>query len=88
MSHPMTTLVEEMAKAMRELEAQQDDGVDCSCDQLAQAALEVVLKRLREPDEKMVDVMVCSGGLRLMPHEKRDILYNIATHLDQERSRE
>lgn len=41
-----TTLVEKVARAMRELEAQIGPERDATCDELAKAAIAVVLKEL------------------------------------------
>jgi hypothetical protein len=80
----MTTLVEEMAGAMIDAEV----TGDCINDsiRLAQAALEAVLKRLREPDEGMVDYVSGFGGHS--DQETIDMIRAVSTHLDQERSRE
>jgi hypothetical protein len=80
----MTTLVEEMAKAMQA--ADETDGV-FSYPKMAQAALDCVLRRLREPDDGLVDVV-----WGMLPPDCNtavlEITEAIATHLDQERSRE
>jgi hypothetical protein len=71
----MTTLVEEMARAI----ALEPDFVESA----AQAALDCVLKRLREPDEGMVDYVSGFGGHS--DQETIDMIRAVATHLDQER---
>jgi hypothetical protein len=79
----MTTLVEEMAKAMAPGAFHSDDKDYWQ--KKAQAALECVLKRLREPDDGMIDIFVewrdaGTGWEKFYPA--------LATRLDQERSRE
>jgi hypothetical protein len=89
----MTTLVEEMAKA---IDARRMRGI-CMGDELARVALDCVLKRLREPDEGMlhaiwkvqVPVVLPRGSmLNVGPDTARQLCNALAAHLGQERSRE
>jgi hypothetical protein len=86
----MTTLVEEMSKAIfteYHPDAKWEDVVyKDGWRRTAQAALEAVLKRLREPDEGMVNYVSGFGGHS--DQETIDMIRAVSTHLDQERSRE
>jgi hypothetical protein len=84
------SLVEAMAKAMSGLNPNMlEPGgyTETYWREQAQAALDCVLKRLREPDEALSDAiwMVQHDGCATTPAV---ILAALATHLDQERSRE
>jgi hypothetical protein len=85
----MTTLVEEMAKAIKEGRPAYR-GDDFDYDLAAQAALDCVLKRLREPSDEQVYWMARYCNMIDSEESHKDmrfILRSLATHLDQERSR-
>jgi hypothetical protein len=93
----MTTLVEEMAKAIFKSDFDwagldwdtNSDAVKEGFRQEAQAALDCVLKRLREPDHRLCLALAAAidkserNGVEPM-NDTTDILRALATHLDQE----
>jgi hypothetical protein len=93
--YPMTTLVEEMAKAMSGLNPNMlEPGgyTETYWRGQAQAALDCVLKRLQPTPELCLVVSAAIDSIERSGREPMNnadfIIRALATHLDQERSRE
>jgi hypothetical protein len=78
----MTTLVEEMAKA---IDARRLQGI-CMGDELAQAALDCVLKRLADAPDEWLEIVckrVFEDGDHVYPDSLKLGLAALATHLER-----
>jgi hypothetical protein len=87
MSHPMTTLVEEMAKAIKNGRPAYR-GDDFDYDLAAQAALDCVLKRLADAPDEWLEIVckrVWEDGDHVYPASLKLGLAALAIHLHQER---
>jgi hypothetical protein len=88
----MTTLVEEMATHIYENLPVDDPTRVSHCIEAAQAALDCVLKRLQPTPELCLVVSAAIDSIERSGREPMNnadfIIRALATHLDQERSRE